>query len=214
MAEFIDESVLQNFKIRLLMRLNLAQSCIDAVAAELEEMKIFVGALPKDFPLKVEAQKLVNSFDGKLSNGQVEIQNVIQEVDVVTQITWQEMSELQERYLNVFILSNEQPSEIRRQLTELMQRITEQALKKAKAALRKKIPLAPSDPVKEYSTPSIAAMQAAIQKFWLNYHSNSHPQQSPTQKQVSNFIADQLGEPIKNRMTDELARAIKPEGIK
>ncbi len=211
MEPYIDEMLVHNFKSRMLMRLHLTQSSIAVLEAELAEMKTFLLAIPQDIFAKKDAENFIEPFTDKTNNSQIQLQSAIEEIETLAQITWQEMAELQEKFLGVFILSYEQPLEIRRQFTELMQSITDKALKKAKSASRKKAPVVTQpNPVKDYSTPSMAAMQAAIQEFWLNHN----PNKPPTQKQVSNFIADQLGEPIKNRMTDELARAIKPEGIK
>ena len=211
MEPFIDENVLKNFKLRLFMRLNLAQSSFESAAAELEEMKTFIQSLPKDFLQKSDAECVINSLGGELNCGESCVQNLILEVESLTEVTWREVSEWQEKYLNIYILSNEQPMEMRRQFAALMQTITEKALKKVKTASRKKVtpvaPMAKPDPVKEYSTPLIVAMQSAIQKFWLNYD----PNKLPTQKEVSNFIADQLGEPMRNRMTDDLVKAIRPD---
>ena len=97
MDSYVDETVLENFKSRLCMRLSLTQSSIEATVIELEEMKAFVQSLPKDFPLKKEAKNTINAFDSKLDNGLVEIQHVIQEVEALAQITWQQMSELHDK---------------------------------------------------------------------------------------------------------------------
>lgn len=57
-----------------------------------------------------------------------------------------------------------------------------------------------------YETPELKAMQAAAQKYWLDFDRN----RPPLQKTVSSFIAERLGLAAANRKTDAFAGAIRP----
>lgn len=57
-----------------------------------------------------------------------------------------------------------------------------------------------------YETSELVAMQAAAQKYWIDFDRN----RPPLQKTVSSFIAERLGLATANRKTDALAGAIRP----
>lgn len=209
----VDEPTLINFKRRYQMRLQLLKTPLDATCEEAEAVKRGLEKLTNGFIKKSELDSILTVLEQGVAPINDNIDEMIQELEGLESATWKELSEFQERFFSFNILAYQQSLDFQQNLNSALQQVLTTAVKKPKAPQKKSTPtklLAKvEEPVMKYSTPALQAMSAAIKEFWLEYD----VQQPPTQKQVSNFIAEQIGEPIRNRFTDELARAIKSENI-
>ena len=130
------------------------------------------------------------------------LEQQLDELEIAEKYDWQFIANTQEQCMSIVQSIQESVIELRE--------IALSAYEVAFDKLPKSPPqLKQTDNQEQYTTAPLAAMQTAIQKFWLEYDASN----IPTQKAVSNFIAEQLGKPIRDRFTDELARAIKPDHL-
>jgi len=205
-----EAEIFKKFKSRLRARLLLAKMSIETAHTQIGEAKDFLEKFARGIFSRNEVQKFNETIDQLIKECSSPIDPFLTEIENLETATWQELFELQEKYLKIHALSHDLPSNIQNVLNEIYRQYAEKASKKLKipSKAKRSIPSTPN-PIEKYSTPSLTAMKAAIQRFWLEYD----PKKPPAQKEISNFIADMLKEPSRNRMTDELARAIKPEGL-
>ena len=209
MSSGLGSEAFASFQSRLIMRLHLLQADRDNFLQELVNMQGFVKDVPQTVCNASDKDDFLKRLNVKSFGDNADIQACIESLEGVTELTWEEAFNIQERYIQLLMLHTEKSSQIRDEFFEFLKTVCAVAFRKAQSTSRKKAPEPKVDPVGSYVTPSIEAMQAAIKTFWLSYD----PSNIPTQKMVSNFIAEQLGEPIRNRFSDELARAIKPDNL-
>lgn len=137
------------------------------------------------------------------------VNDLVDELEIIEKFDWQYVAEVQEKCTSLILAAYEEPLRLKALNDQFLSRLIKAVRQQVKPSKNSQNSDVESDipTIENYSTPSLAAMRAAIEQFWLNHDENK----PPTQKAVSNFIAEQLGKPIRDRFTDELARAIKPE---
>ena len=207
----VEQAILTNFKNRYGMRLQLLKTPLGSTVEEFLEIRTFLEKLTKPFLPKTELEVMLHDLEQCYEPATTNIDDLIQELNNLDSATWKELSEFQEKFFSLNIQAYQQSLDFQQKLNTTLQQILKLAVKKPKTAPKKKHPepVKEDEPLIKYSTPAMKAMGAAITVFCLDFDG----QKPPTQKQVSNFIAEKIGEPIRNRFTDEMARAIKPEGI-
>ena len=213
MDNIVDSETLCNFKRRYRMRLHLLKAPLGSTDEEVKAIEQGLEKLTKTVIKKTELGIILNILEQGIMPINVNIDEQIQALENMDTVTWKELSEFQERFFSFSILAYQQSLDFQHNLNSALQQIIKIAVKKPKNSQKKtapsKIPVTVVEPIQQYSTPAIQAMDIAIKEFWLDFDGKK----PPTQKQVSNFIAEKIGEPIRNRFTDELARAIKPANV-
>lgn len=133
------------------------------------------------------------------------VDDLIDELELIEKYDWQYIATVQEKCTALIQATYEEPLRLKTMLDQIYCNLMESVRGNLSAEER---PVQDDETNSDnYSTASLEAMRLAIDKFWLKSDENK----IPTQKAVSNYIAEQLSKPIRDRFTDELARAIKPE---
>lgn len=205
----MDTEYLHSFRHRMQTRLTQVKSIAEQLA---EDKKIILNLL-MEYGGFIGTPDEIHQYRAQVESINVPsdevVNDLVDELEIIEKFDWQYVAEVQEKCTSLILAAYEEPLRLKALNDQLFSRLIE--------AVRQNIK-SPNDSqnsanennnptVDNYSTPSLAAMRAAIEQFWLNHDENK----PPTQKAVSNFIAEQLGKPIRDRFTDELARAIKPE---
>jgi hypothetical protein len=191
--------------------------------SRLEQVKFIAEQLAEDKTSTSEVLMQYGGFIGSpeevhslreqissLSVPSIEVVNdLIDELNIIERFDWQYIAEIQEKCTSLILAAYEEPLRLKAMNHQIFSRLMDAVRQHIKASSCHQNSASETDvpTLENYSTPSLEAMRSAIEQFWLNHDENK----PPTQKAVSNFIAEQLGKPIRDRFTDELARAIKPE---
>lgn len=202
----MDTSYLHSLKHRIQSRLEQAKLVSKQIQLDKENTLHLITQLGD----QMELEQIKTELESLRAMSTEVIDDLLDELEVVEKYDWRYIADVQEKSTALILASYEQPLILKNvhekivcQLTDLFRMQTQNNLSATTVQL-------PPDknPITDYSTPSFEALKSAISKFWLNHSENDTP---PTQKAVSNYIAEQLGKPIRDRFTDELARAIKPD---
>lgn len=205
----MDTDYLHSFRHRMQSRLERVKSVAKQLAEDKKSTLDLIMQFGGHIGTPEEVHQLREQVDA-LSISCVEIVNdLIDELDIIEKFNWQSVAEIQEKCTSLVLAAYEEPLCLKALNDRIFDRLMEAVRRSLKASEAVSDDCVDGNKVsiERYSTPSLEAMKSAIQNFWL-HHDDSKP---PTQKAVSNYIAEQLGKPIRDRFTDELARAIKPE---
>lgn len=207
----VDYETLQAFKNRMSMRLRLAISALENLGAEKNAAVNLIKHQGIELQKSQELDNLCSDIQNCIVTDTSALLDIIDELEGISESGWQELYELQERYLSQLMLSFEQPLILHKAIADAFSKLVELSTRKVKRLSKAKPKVVHQiNPVDEYNTPELQAIKKAIDKFWLDYDQ----EQPPLQKEVSFFIAAELGEDNKNRLTDTLATVIQPQSLR
>lgn len=203
----MDTSYLHSLKHRIQSRLEQAKLISEQLQADKEVAINIIQNIeshinPEDMhQIKAEIETI-----GTTSTDIID--NLLDELEIIEKYDWRYVTDVQDKSTALILASYEEPLRLKTILENIIFKLAD-AVSRATDSHKDQNTGDEEQKTSEiYSTPSLKAMQLAIEKFWRNHEGGQTP---PTQKAVSNYIAEQLGKPIRDRFTDELARAIKPD---
>jgi len=164
-----------------------------------QEKKIIRECITNQIAQREQAESILIRLESVQPYPQEVLEQLTDELEIVEKFDWKYIALIQEKSMSLIQSIHEDIIELKSIAEEAQQLIQETKPYKPTS----------SESTTPHQTQALTAMEQAIQKYWINYDPNN----IPTQKSVSNFIAEQLGKPIRDRFTDELARAIKPDHI-
>lgn len=206
----MDTSYMHSLKHRMQSRLEQAKLRTEQLHEDKENALKLIQQLGGLFASLEESHQFKTEIDSlRIASNEV-IDDLLDELEIIEKYDWPYIAEVQEKSTALILASYEEPLRLKAMHEKIICKLTNSFSRYTKSNGNQTVfpEEQQAEQTKDYSTPSLEAMKSAIEKFWLSYDEGDTP---PTQKAVSNYIAEQLGKPIRDRFTDELARAIKPD---